>query len=97
MAYLELDKETGATVLNPGKKPRVKNECAKTRPVENPYETWQSRDGSWTWKVLKKYQVDDCKPYARWLCAVSSPFTYGGYDMGDCYVSEIMSGARRVL
>jgi hypothetical protein len=81
---------------NKVKAPRVKNNMAKTRPVDRPYETWQSRDGSWTWKVLKKYQVDDSKPYARWLCAVSSPFTYGGYEMGDCYVKDIVDHARLI-
>ena len=31
------------------------NPCAKTRPVDNPYEVWVN--GDWTWKVLKKYQT----------------------------------------
>lgn len=75
----------------------VKNECAKTRDVKNPYEIWKSLDGSWTWKVLKKWQVDDNKPYARWFCAVSSPFTYDSYDLGDVYVSEIKQNATRVF
>jgi hypothetical protein len=96
MAYLELDKETGATVLNPGKKPRKANPCAKTRDKDNPYEIWRSTNGEgWEWRVLKKYQVDDSKPYARWLCAVRSPFTYGGYDIGDCYVQDVVRNARK--
>jgi hypothetical protein len=96
MAYLELDKTTGATVLNPGKRPRTRtaNPCAKTRDKDNPYEVWQA--GAWEWRVLKKYQVDDSKPYARWLCAVRSPFTYGGFDVGDCYVQDITRNARKV-
>lgn len=74
--------------------PRVKNECAKTRKVNEPYEIW--RAGDWEWRVLKKWQVDDDKPYARWFCAVKSPFTFGSYEMGDCYVSEIKQSAARV-
>lgn len=72
------------------------NLCAKTRPVENPYEIWTSRDGSWEWRVLKKYQIDDLKPYARWFCAVSSPYTYDSHELGDVYASEVMKNGVRV-
>jgi hypothetical protein len=72
----------------------MKNECAKTRPVENPYEVWKNNSG-WTWKVLKKWQADDNKPYARWFCWVSSPFMPSG-EMGDVYVKEIKSQAIKV-
>ena len=65
------------------------------RPATNPYETWQSFDGSWTWKVLKKWQVDDNKEYARWFCFVTSPFCPSG-EMGDVYVSEIKSLATKL-
>jgi len=75
----------------------VKNLCLKERKIDDPYETWRSFDGTWTWKVLKKWQVDDNKPYARWLCAVSSPYTYGGYDVGDVYVKDIKSYAVKVM
>jgi hypothetical protein len=56
----------------------TKNECGKTRPVENPYEVWKSIDGSWEWRVLKKYQTPEKEAkneYARWFCAVYSPIT----------------------
>jgi hypothetical protein len=72
---------------------RQKNECAKTRPVSDPYEVWRTPDGSWVWKVLKKWQVDDDKPYARWFCAVSSP--YATDELGDVYVKDIKSVARK--
>ena len=68
----------------------AKNLCAKTRPVTNPYEVWTN--GSWTWKVLKKWQADDNKPYARWFCMVTSPYCPDG-EMGDVYVSEIKGNA----
>lgn len=72
------------------------NPFAKTRKIDDPYEVWTSRDGSWEWRVLKKWQVDDNKPYARWFCAVKSPHTYGGYDMGDVYVADIKKHAIKV-
>lgn len=77
----------------------MKNTCGKTRPVENPYEVWQSYDGSWVWKVLKKWQAEDKEAtnvYSRWFCAVSSPMTYGSYDLGDVYVREIKQQAVRI-
>ena len=71
------------------------NPCGKTRPVDKPYEIWTSRDGSWEHRVLKKYQFDDNKPFARWFVAVKSPFTYGGWEFGDSYVKDVKSGNTR--
>ena len=73
----------------------MKNECAKTRPQDNPYEIWVN-DSGWEWRVLKKWQVDDNKPYARWFCAVKSPYTYGSFELGDVYVSDIKQNATRL-
>jgi len=73
---------------------KIKNECGKTRKVDNPYEIWTS--GDWEWRVLKKYQSPEkekTNPYARWFCAVKSPFTYDGYDYGDVYVKDIVRNA----
>lgn len=83
--HLALNPETGGTELVPGKKP--KNPWAKVRPKENPYETWITPSG-WTWKVLKKWQADDNKPFARWFCFVTSPYCPDG-EYGDVYVSDI--------
>lgn len=70
---------------------RLKNECAKTRDKDNPYEVWKA--GDWTWRVLKKYQSppNEAKnPYARWFCFVTSPMCPEG-EYGDTYVKDIMS------
>lgn len=70
----------------------MKNQCAKTRSVDNPYEVWTTPDNSWEWRVLKKYQSpenEEKNPYARWFCAVKSPFTYGSWEYGDTYVKDI--------
>ena len=72
-----------------------KNLCAKTVKPENAYEIWESYVRGWTWFVLKKWQVDDNKPYARWFCLVRSPFVPEG-EYGDVYVSDIKSHARRI-
>ncbi len=72
------------------------NLCAKTRPLDDPYEVWTSFGGDWEWRVLKKWQADDNKPFARWFCAVRSPYTYGSWEKGDVYASEVMSNAVRV-
>jgi len=78
---------------------RNKNECGKTRKQNNPYEIWKSFDGTWEWRVLKKYQTpknEADNPYARWFCAVKSPMTYGGYDLGDVYLKDIKEYAVKV-
>jgi hypothetical protein len=59
----------------------------KARPVSDPYIVVEN--GGWVWKVLKAYSADPDKPFARWFCAVSSPFTFGGYDMGDTYITDV--------
>ena len=76
------------------KKDNVKNECAKTRPLNNPYEVWSNPQG-WTWKVLKKWQIDDNKQYARWFCFVTSPWCPEG-EYGDVYIHEIKQFATKV-
>ena len=73
---------------------KEKNECGKTRPADKPYEVWQTADGSWTWKVLKKYQSpskERANPYARWLVSVDSPHVNG--ELGDTYVNDIKGAA----
>ena len=69
------------------------NLCSKTRPASNPYETWVA--GGWKWLVLKKWQADDAKPYARWFCMVYSPIVPDG-EMGDCYAKDIMASATKL-
>jgi hypothetical protein len=75
----------------------MKNLCGKTRPVEKPYEIWSN--GSWEWRVLKKYQAPDkeaANPYARWFCAVKSPYTFGSFDLGDTYALDVKKNATKI-
>lgn len=73
----------------------MKNLCGKTVKRENAYEVWQTPNGSWTWYVLKKWQADDNKMYARFFCDVVTPMCPDG-EMGDVYVSDIKSVAVRI-
>ena len=79
-----------------------KNKCGKMRDKSNPYEIWilETTGGPWEWFVLKKYQTprnEVRNPYARWMCAVRSPHTFGSFDFGDTYISDIKGcGARKV-
>lgn len=93
MGKLSLDPTTGATVYDP-KPQRAKNTAAKMRKIGDPYEVWVA--GDWTCNVLKKWQADDSKPYARWFCQVVTPMTGPSGDLGDVYVSEIKRSARRI-
>ena len=72
----------------------MKNLCGKTRPDDNPYEIWIGKTG-WEWRILKKYQADDDKPYARAFCKVFSPFCPNG-EFGDVYIAEIKTNASLV-
>lgn len=74
----------------------MKNLCNKTVTRENAYEVWSTIDGQWKWYVLKKWQADDNKPYARWFCDVVSPLVGERGEMGDVYVSEIKAYAIRI-
>ena len=73
----------------------MKNLCGKTVTREKAYEVWQSKDGSWKWYVLKKWQANDDQQYARWFCDVVTPYVPEG-EMGDVYVSEIKGQATRI-
>lgn len=82
----------------------TKNQCGKTRKVNDPYEIWVMGEiggmDTWYWFILKKYQAPEKEkqnPYARWFTAVSSPITReqnsSGYEMGDTYVNDIVRHA----
>jgi hypothetical protein len=73
------------------------NPLGKSRKVGDPYATFyvsNPRNGMWfEWQVLKTYQLPHKEaenPYARWLCAVKSPYTNGRYEMGDAYIEDIL-------
>ena len=75
-----------------------KNECNKTRDIDNPYEIWKG-PANFEWRVLKKYQSPENEAkneYARWFCAVKSDMTYGSFELGDTYVSDIKAYGTKV-
>ena len=76
----------------------MKNPCLKMRPVDQPYEIWGNSPvlPGWTWYVLKKWQIDDNKPYSRWFCNVVTPIVPEG-EMGDVYVNDIKVEAHAQL
>jgi hypothetical protein len=74
----------------------MKNPHKKMVTRENAHEVWQTPNGQWTWYVLKKWQNDDNKPYARWFCDVTSPIVGEKGEMGDCYVDEIKKHAKQI-
>ncbi len=81
----------------------MKNLQAKTRPVDDPYEIWVGNiplGGNEVlnieWRILKKWQADDDKPYGRWFTAARSEATYGDWEYGDVYVQEIKDFGRRI-
>ena len=70
-------------------KPIAKNPYGKTRPVDNPYAVYAT--GGWEWRILKMNQrTDKTGKYSSAMCAVSSPYTHGSFDMGDTYLRDIV-------
>ena len=61
----------------------------KTRKVEDPWLT--ITDGEWEYRVLQAHKKDPDAPYASWFCAVKSPYTFGGWDMGDTYIKDVVA------
>ena len=75
----------------------AKNLLGRSRTKENPYAIWQGFGafGDTEVRLLKTYQKPDREqknPYARWFVAVRSDHTYGSFDMGDSYISEVTQG-----
>ena len=71
-----------------------KNECAKTRPKDNPYESWEV-PGVGIYHVLKKYKSpkgEAADPYATWFVWCENEYN----DMGDMYAAEIKRYGRRI-
>lgn len=59
----------------------------KRRDKDQPYVTVVA-SGAWEWRILKDYENPN-KPFARVYTAVKSPFTMGGFDIGDTYWADI--------
>tara|TARA_Y100000310_G_scaffold139381_1_gene138670 strand:+ start:69 stop:320 length:252 start_codon:yes stop_codon:yes gene_type:complete len=80
----------------------TKNECAKRRDVEKPYEVWECYIppiGIIEYRILKKYQTPKKEaenPLARWHTAAKSEATFGSWEYGDMYVRDIVSSGRRI-
>jgi len=75
----------------------AKNLLGRSRTKENPYAIWQGFGafGDTEVRLLKTYQKPDREqknPYAKWFVAVRSDHTYGSFDMGDSYISEVTQG-----
>lgn len=66
----------------------MKNPAAKTRKPDQPYATWTDLRSGWKYKLLKSWQGDNSKEYARWFVDVHG----FGHDMGDEYVANLRGG-----
>jgi hypothetical protein len=74
-----------------GKRPT--NPMGRSRPVDKPYLTFKNMNG-FEYRVLKSYQLNDEKPFARWFTATRSPYTMGSWELGDAYVADVVSGSQ---
>lgn len=66
----------------------MKNVAAKSRKPTNPYATWTDQRNGWKYRLLKSWQGDNSKEYARWFVEVDGYFR----EMGDAYTREVRGG-----
>jgi len=60
----------------------------KSRPVEKPYAIYKI--GDLEYRVLKTYKHPKNEDsYSRWLVAGKSSNTFGSWEYGDMYCSEV--------
>lgn len=72
------------------------NPFAKSRKTDEPYAIYQG-PGGWEWRVLKTYKqpANEAKDvYGRWFVAAKSPHTYGDFELGDTYATEVLRYGR---
>ncbi len=71
----------------------MKNLMGKSRKIgERPYMVFEiplQDGGVWRIEVLKSWQADGSKQYARAFCRVITPMTGSSGDLGDTYVEDI--------
>jgi len=73
------------------------NPFAKSRPANNPYAIY--RAGNMVWHVCKTYKQPSSEvkdPYARWFVWAQSDATFGSFEGGDTYRSEVIRYGRLV-
>ena len=69
----------------------------KTRNVNNPYAIF--RVGDYEIRVLKTYKNPESEikdSYARWYTAAKSANTFGQWEYGDLYKSEVLKNFRLI-
>jgi hypothetical protein len=75
----------------------AKNPFGKSRPATQPYAIY--RAGDLVWHVCKTYKQPKSETgdlYARWFVWAKSPMTYGEFEGGDTYASEVRNYGRLV-
>jgi len=73
------------------------NPFGKSRKIDNPYAIYVVAD--FEFRVLKTYKLPKSEAkdrFARWFVAAKSDNTFGSFEMGDTYRTEITGFARLV-
>jgi hypothetical protein len=68
------------------------NPFKKTQPVDEPYAVYTNDQRGWEWRILatRKMPENEGSPFAIWYVAAKSPHTYGSWEYGDTYKSDIL-------
>lgn len=75
----------------------MKNRAAKTRTLDNPYAHWHDLLTGTEYWLLKSWQANNSKDYARWFVAAKSDATFGSVDMGDEYCVNLQRSLNHAI
>ena len=70
------------------------NPIRKGVDVNSPWARLEHKKADWEWRILKAYKAGNTSKqdkYSRFFCAVMSPYTYGSWEYGDVYVTDIIN------
>lgn len=66
------------------------NPFAKSRPADRPYAIYRAGDMVWhVCKTYKKPENESKDAHARWFVWAKSGGTFGSFEGGDTYASEV--------
>ncbi len=73
----------------------------KTATIDAPHATFKGWGafGESEYRILKTYKKPESEakdPYARWMVAVKTEATFGSFDIGDTYISDVIRDTRRM-
>jgi hypothetical protein len=75
----------------------TKNLFGKGRATSAPYAIYVGHSHGMTWHVLKTYKMAKNEgAHSRWFVAAKSDGTFGSFELGDTYASQVKAHGRLI-